>query len=223
MTIDALIQDCVQLALGLPRSPIQTDVYNAALAAVNSEGQKIWDAWPWDNTKLDEFETPTPVADAFGDGVITFAANVDTIRALRTITDTSDGSGTRIFNQNDIQAAELGETISSTKFIYLADDASGCRRIKVNDSTGTYRALATFRFTPYTTGTALTDSYPIDRAEQALRSFVCDALRIWGGEQVVGDGPSLLALAHDKENEVADRDFQMTPRSPMFEDVGNWW
>jgi len=217
MTIDALIKDCVQAALGLPRDPIQTDVYEQALAVVNSEGQKIWDSWPWDNTKLDEFDAPTPDSD----GIITFASNVDVVRALRTTTD--DGTGVRVYSQDEVQAVGLGQTVSSERFIPLKDDASGNRRIQVYDEDADYRVLATYRFTPYTTVTALTESYPIDRAEQALKAFTCDMLRIWAGEQPVGDGPSALATAFDKENNTQDRDRQVVPRHPMFEESGDWY
>jgi len=218
MTIHELIQDCVQDGLGLPADPIQTDVYDRALRYVNSEGQKIWDAWPWDNTKLDEFEAPTPDSD----GIITFASNVDIIRAVRTAGSDTE-AGVRIYNQDEIQAAGYGQTVSSDHFIRLADDGSGNRRIQVDDEDATYRILATYRFTPYTTVTAATDSYPIDVAEQALKAFVCDRLRIWAGEQPTGEGVDLLAQAHGKENDIADRDYQLLPRHPYFDETAYGW
>jgi len=84
-TFSEIITDCVQQALGLPRDQLEVELRDLALSAMNEQGRIIWDSWPWDNEKLDEFDSPTPDAD----GIITFAANVDVVRALRSLDSSS--------------------------------------------------------------------------------------------------------------------------------------
>jgi hypothetical protein len=231
MIIKSLIQDSVQSVLLLPRDPLQTQIRDLALAEVNNQGRIIFDAWPWDNSKIDPFDSPA----SDSDGIITFASTVDVIRAIRTI-DTANTTGIPIFNQDEINAAINGETVSSERFIHLADSAAGCRRIQVDEekAAATYKVLALKRFITYqslasteagydaTRDYALV-SFVIDRAEPALRAFVDDALRRYSGTSPVGNGGELLSEAKNRETSQQQRERRAEPRYPAYEEVGDWY
>lgn len=230
-TIFEIIQDCVQEGLGLPRDPIATDIRDLALATVNTQGKVIWMSWPFDNEKIDEFTAPA--ADA--NGIITFDATVDVIRAVRALTPDSV-VGARIWNQDDIGAAAQGGTLSSDRFSYLSDYGA-FRRIKIDPAgeATSFKVLALRKWVPaivspsYTVGnpTATPTDYrvlefPLDRAEPALREFVKDALRVWAGEKPQGKGGEFLEVARDRETQQQDRDRQASPRYPRFSELGDW-
>lgn len=218
MTIKQLIQSCLPI-VGLPRDPIPVDVRDVALDVVNSEGKKIWIAWPWDNTKIDEFTAPAPAA-----GIITFDTNVDVIRAIRTLTSADETTSAPVFAHDEIQAVIQGATVLSDSFESLADDPdTGGRRIRVEDSADkTYRVLALLRWVDYDSTTYLTESFLIDRAETALRQYIIDGLREWLGDMQGGKGDVHLQLALRRENEHHQREQKVLPRTPLFQEAGRW-
>jgi hypothetical protein len=231
-TIKEIIQDCAREALGVEVEPLQTEVRDVGLASVNNRGRMIFDAWRWSNTLMDEFEAPAPDAD----GVITFDADVDVVRAVKAVS--ADGaSQTRVWNEDQLIAAANGVSVSSDRFQHLADE-DGCRRIVVDVSEGasTYRVLAMKRFVPAVVDADYDEEDPddtptdyrvltfaIDRAEQALRAAVMDDFRVWQGLAPRGDWQQLMQDAVRKEAWDSDYERRVDPRSPMFEEVGGWW
>jgi hypothetical protein len=232
-TVKEILQDCIQQALSLPRDPIQTDIRDLALSAYNEEGRIIWDSWPWDNEKVDEFTAPT----ASSEGIITFASTVDVVRAIKGYDDSSDVDGTRIWNEDELIAAANGESVSTDRFQHLADSSTGCRRIKVatdNDS-GVYKALCLKRWVDAIVDAAYSSTTPsatptdyrvltfaVDRAETALREQIKDKLRIYRGKPVRGLGDKLLKTAMNRDQLDSDRERRINPRCPQFSDVGSW-
>lgn len=239
-TFQKIIQDSVKHALGLPSDPIQTDVRDMALSMLNSHGSIIWFDWPFDNEKIDEFTAPTPDAD----GIIIFDATVESVRAVRGVS-SSDATGGRIYNQNEILAANNGETVGSDRFIHLSDSTAtltrGCRRIRVDTSDTSISSRkvlalkrwidATVEVTYSAVNPSLTPTdyrymlFPLDRAEQAVRSYLVDALRRWRGlpplsTANVTDGSTLVNKAVQRETYDNDRERRSNPMNPMFEEMG---
>lgn len=229
-TIKNIIEDAVQSVLLLPKDEIQTDIRDLCLSVVNVQGRIIYDSWPWDNSKIDEFTTPASDAN----GIITFESTVDVIRAIRSVPESSDSS-VPIFNQDEIDAALRGQSVDTERFQYLADSSTGCRRIKISGTSdaGDFKVLALKKFVPYSAlastdsgYSATTDyslvSFIIDRAEPALRAFVEDALRQYMGITVVGSGSTLLNIALNREQNQQQREIRISPRYPMFDDIEMW-
>ena len=230
MTFWKIIQDAVQEGLGLPRDPIAVDIRDLALSSANNRGKIIWASWPFDNEKMDEFTAPTPSAVS---GVIQFPSDVDAIRAVKAVV-TGATEGTRIWSEDDLNAAAQGSEVSSERFIYLSD-YQGCRRIKVADPTLTYRVLALSKwvdaivdpnYSAVNPAATPTDyrvlTFPLDRAEPALLEMVKDDLRTWDGNAPKGEGISLLQLAKIRETEHQDRDQRLNPRYPAYSEAGDW-
>jgi hypothetical protein len=230
MTFWQIIQNAVQDGLGLPRDPIAVDIRDLALSSANNRGKIIWSSWPFDNEKMDEFTAPTPSAQS---GVIVFSADVDAIRAVKVVP-AGATEGTRIWSEDELNAAAQGGAVSSERFIYLSD-YQGCRRIKVADPTLTYRVLALSKwvdaivdplYSPATPSATPTDyrvlTFPLDRAEPALLEMVKDDLRVWDGNAPKGEGISLMQLAKNRETEQQDRDQRLNPRYPAYSEVGDW-
>ncbi len=215
-TIQQIIQDALPY-IGLPRSPIQADVLDVALAIVNVEAEDIFNAVDWVNARMDVF-TATPDAN----GVITFAENVDVIRAVRTIDSTNTNSGNPIFNEDEVLAASQGAGISSNAFQHLSDDDNGCRRIKVSteDTPATYAVLALKRLTKYTTSNYTTATFPIDRAVGVLQKKVINALRGWQGLTPVHDARGSLLVAVNREKGLTQTQERFVPQTPMFGESG---
>ena len=217
-TIQDILVSCVQKALGLPRDDIATDIRDRALDEINDRGREIFDAWPWDNTKIDQFDAPAPVS-----GVITFASTVDVIRAIRVVDANGDDQGP-IFNQDEILASIQGQTDLSevARYENLADDASGNRRIRVeDDTTVTRKVLALNRFVAFTSSaTDLAKQFQIRHAEIALKEFVCDALREYIGYPTLGKGPGALKIALDRATTIEQREIKVTPRHSWFTEIG---
>lgn len=236
-TISAILVDCIQQSLGLPRTPIQTDIRDEALAIINEYAQAVWLSWPFDNEKLDEF-TVTPVA-----GIITFPTTTESVRAIRGV-DSAGVGGERVFNEDELIAAARGEQIASERFQHLSDDpATGARRIRVStDATvtaATYQALCLARFVEATVEAAYSVLNPaatptdyrvlrflLDRAEPALRAYVKNQLRANHGLPPVkieskSSGDHLLNVAVQRENYDNDRERRVNPRSLMFTDLGD--
>lgn len=231
-TYETIIEECVQQALALPSNAITTEIRDLALATANEQGRIIWDSWPFDNEKLDEFDAPT----ADSDGIITFASNVDVVRAVMAEV-TGQDTTTRIWAQDELMAAARGESVQSERWIPLADSSDGCRRIQVNadDDVTTYRILALKRYVDAvvddsydsTNPTATpTDyrvlEYVLDRTEPALRAYVKDALRGYAGFPQHNTGPKLLEQALKREIYDGGRERRVEPRYPMFDDVDSW-
>lgn len=217
-TIQNILASCVQKALGLPRDDIALDIRDRALDEINDSGSLIFDAWPWDNTKLPEFDAPAPVA-----GVITFAANVDVIRAIRVVDSSGQDQGP-IFNRDEILAniSGLSDIKDQIAWENLPDDSSGNRQIKVEDSTTkTYKVLALTRFVDFTSSDAdLLKQFPIRHAERALKEFVCDGLREYIGLPKQRNGPVALKIALDRATSIEQRETRTTPRASWFSEIG---
>ena len=229
-TVKNIIEDAVMAVLLLPKDEIQTDIRDLCLSVVNVQGRIIWDSWPFDNEKIDEFLSPA----SDSDGIITFGSTVDVIRSIRSVPASSDES-VPIFAQDDIDAALRGLSVDTERFVYLADSSAGYRRIKVSAAAaaGDYKVLALKKFVTYQSTAvggsgydATRDyslvSFALDRAEPALRAFVEDALRTYMGLQTVGNGPTLLALAINRETNQQQREKRVSPRYPAFDDLETW-
>lgn len=232
-TFEQIIVDCIQQGLGLPRDPVDSAIRDLALSYCNEYGRILWDSWEWDNEKLDEFDAP-----AASSGIITFASNVDVIRAVRAVdSSAADNEGVRVFNEDERLASSYGVEIGSAVFHRLADSTTGCRRIKINedDGTSTFRVLALKRWTDATVEDAYDEAAPtatpsdyrvltfiLDRAEPALRAYVKDALREWEGRPQTGTGDKLLALAVRRDVQAEDRERRAIPRYTNFDEVGDW-
>ena len=151
-TAEDIIKDSITDGLGLPRTGIQNDVIEEGISKYNFCGRTIWDAWPWDTKKIDQFSTSDSSYVTDFDtttGVITFAPNVDLIRAVQAATTGSSVGGTFIWNESEINMAMRGQDVTSGSFMHMADTAAGLRRIQVasGDDVSTYRILATKTFT----------------------------------------------------------------------------
>jgi len=229
MTFWQIIQNAVQEGLGLPRDPIAVDVRDLALASANNRGKIIWSSWPFDNEKMDEFTAPTPSAS----GVIVFDSDVDAIRAIKSVQSGST-EGTRIWSEDDLIAASQGNSVSGERFIYLSD-YQGCRRIKVSDTTSSYRVLALSKwvdaivdpnYSALNPDATPTDyrvlTFPLDRAEPALLEMVKDDLRVWDGVAPKGEAGTLIQVARSRELEQQDRDDRLNPRYPAYSEAGDW-
>ena len=229
-TIKNLIEDAVQTVLLLPKDEIQTDIRDLCLSVINVQGRIIFDSWPWDNSKIDEFTTTASDAD----GIITLPTTVDVVRAIRTVPASSDSS-IPIFNQDEIDAALRGQSVDTERFQYLADASTGARRIKISGTSaaGDFKVLALKKFVTYQSTAvggsgydATRDynlvSFVIDRAEPALRAFVEDALRLYQGMPLANGGPTLLNIALNREQKQQQRERRVSPRYPMFDDVETW-
>lgn len=225
-TVEQIIQACMP-AVGLPKDPIRTDIRDIALDAYNLEGEKMWQAWPWDNSKIDEFSAPAPVS-----GVITFDATVDIIRAIRATSSADFTSGSSIFNEDEVLTAIQGNQVASDTFQNLADTSAGLRRILVNpsNSSDVYRVLAIRKWVPAivdanydsTNPTATPTDYrvmyfPLERATGAIMEFIKDALRDFAGVERAGRGPDALRIALQRERIQAQREIRVVPRRSMFE------
>jgi hypothetical protein len=235
-TYEDIIKDCIGQALMLPQDSITNELLTVALGAANEHAEVIWLAWPWDNEKIDEFETPS----VDSDGIITFGSDVESVRAIKAIGSTDATSETyRVWNQNDLLAAARGETVSSDRFIHLAADSSGNRRIQVTepeDSTPTYHALALKKYTKAIIDDSYDDSNPtntptdyrvmtfaLDRAEGALRAFIKDTLRRFQGITPEKNAGNLLAMAINRETQDSDKENRAEPQAPMYDEVGDWY
>jgi hypothetical protein len=227
-----LIADCVALALLLPKTPIQEEVRDIALAVANHRARIIWSKWPWDNEKMDEFTAPAAV-----NGIITFPVTVDVVRAISSVD--ADGGRTRIWNEDEVIAAAQGLKVSSERFQYLADAAGALRRIQVAEDTSldgaTFKALCLARYVPAIVDPAYSATNPtatptdyrvlnfvLDRAEAAFMEFICDALRVWSGQQKLNEGDDLMTAAIKREQYDGDRERRTNPKVPMFEGVGDF-
>lgn len=217
MTVKELISRAASKALGVPKSPLQLDVRDAGLDAYNLYGRKIHDVWPWDNTKVDEI-TCTPD----DDGIITLPAYVDTVRAVRCVSQALSSGSYGVPNRDPVVAYHNDAGGQPTRqYEVLADDDDGFRRIWVpGDSTSEYVVLPLRRFVEVTANNYDTESFPIDRAEPALFEYVFDYLREWGGLTPGGKGQSTLDLAIRRETEITQRDVQKVPAVGKFQQVG---
>jgi hypothetical protein len=229
-TVYEILQDCIQQALALERTNIHEDILYLSLGAYNERGRIIWDSWPFQDERLDEFTAPA----ADSDGIITFASNVDIIRAIKAVGSDADATETKVWNQDDLMAAANGQIVSSARFITLARDSDNCVRIRVNtdDDATAYKALALKNWTdaivdpnysasnPSATPTDYrVMTFPLYRAEPALRAYVKDTLREAQGMTPSGAGGELMAVAVRREEYDQDNERRVVPRNPMFYDL----
>ena len=235
MTYEEAIQQAVADGLGLPKSPIQNDVFTPALDFANREGRKVFDAWMWQNRELDTVEVSTDT-----DGIITFDgdnATVDLVKGMRGIDAAGEETGP-IYPQTRMEANLQGAEVQAGYFIQLPDDDDGYRRVKVatDDSISTYKCQVTKRYvdavvdddydaddesaTPYDYRVL---TWPIDKAQNAFLGFLTDALRIWDGNRPTGDGVASLSQAVEKVTKQQGNASQLVPHSPIFDEMGNWW
>lgn len=211
-----IIATCVQRAMRLQRDPIQSEIRDFGLDSINNHGQRIYDAWPWDNSVLEEIQVTSD------SGILTMPVEVDAIRAVRLV-DASDANNFDIiFNRHEVLAVAQGEGLAnSDSFEFLRDETDGRRRIRVQaDTDSLYAILATERYVKFTTKNYELRIFPIDRAEQALEEFVCDDMRVYRGVQPLGLGPQLLQLALEKETDLQDREMRIVPRNPNYDEIG---
>lgn len=232
VTVSNLIAQAVP-AIGLPKDPIQTDVRDVAVDDYNDVGRIIFDWWLWKESRNDLADAPDPDSD----GIITFGATVDEILAVKAV-EAGEDTGTAILAQNEINAINKGVLVDSDKFVPLPPDSSGNTRIKVEDEDSdntTWKYLATTKFIEATVESAYdsdnpsatpTDyrvlTFPIYRAEYVVREALRDRLREWAGLQAKGVSLILAEIAKGKETDQAASDFQITPASPAFDEVGEW-
>jgi hypothetical protein len=230
-TIEAILLDCISQALSLPRDPVQTDIRDLALCTFNEQGRIIWDKWPWDNEKM-----PTQTITPDTDGIVTFGATVDVVRAIRGY-NAGQTTGNRLFNEDDLIAAANGLDVTSDRFQYMAEE-DNCMRIRVNTDDGyaTYQALCLSRwvdavvdddYDPADPTATPTDyrvlTFAIYRAEPALRAYIKDALRVeFQGRQALGNAKELLQTALQRDTYDADRERRVNPRAPQFTEIGDW-
>lgn len=229
-TVETLLLDCISQALSLPRDPVQVDIRDLALSIFNEQGRIIWDQWPWDNEKIPE-QTVTPD----NDGIITFGAEVDVVRALQAVSAGGD-TGTRIWNEDDLIAAAQGATISSERFQHMREE-NGVVRIQVPTAATypTYKALCLSRWVDATVEAGYNPADPtatptdyrvlifaIYRAEPALVAMIKDGLREFTGRPQLKNGTQLLQIALQRDTYDADRERRINPRNPMYSEIGEW-
>lgn len=239
-TADDIMKDSITDGLGLPRTGIQNDVIQEAVAKYNFCGRTIWDAWPWDNKKIDQFDTSDATYISSFDtatGIVTFAANVDLIRAVMGVNTNSTNNDSFVWNESEINMAIRGESVTSGAYKILADTAAGLRRIQVavDDNVATYKILATKTFTKAIIDPAYNSStpsatptdyrvilFPLDKADQALQAYISDQLRLWDGQPQRSDWDSLLRVAIGTQENQEQRTHQLIVPSPAFADVGRF-
>ena len=237
-TVKEIIEDAVSDGLGQPRSPIQNDVLLEAIARYRKVGKFVFDSFPWDAKKIDQFTTANSTyVTSFTAGVITFTALVDIVRAIKPLT--SAGEDTEaLWPQSDIEAAIRGVPVESDRFVFLTDGTDGVKRIKVDpdSTTTTYGILAAKRFVPaivdasYSAGSPSatpTDyrvlTWPIHRAENALVAYLADELRMWDGQAAVGDGGTYMQRAIDTITRQESHAQVHSPAHPLFGESTRWW
>jgi len=240
MTVLEIIEDAVSDALGLERDPIQNNVIQEGIARYRKCGKIIFDLFPWDNRKLPYFNTDSADATLMTSyttttGIIIFGTSIDIVRAVRSIeTSDNDDTGGLIWAQSVINAAVIGENVSSVRFIPMDDSAAGNRRIsvRIDDEVAKYRIVATKRFVPAIIDAAYdaldptatpTDyrvlEWPIHHADPAIVAYVADELRGWDGQTEKEDWNSLLQVGINKVDNQQARDHQITPQDPEFNDL----
>lgn len=228
-TIKEIIQDAVQSVLHIDRDEIPEDIRDLCLSVVNVQGRLIYDSWPWDNSKVDEFVAP----DSDSDGIIEFDSTVDIIRAIRSVG--NENTSVAIFAQDDVLAAINGEEVTSDHFKHLSDSSDGNRRIMVDtaNASNAYKVLALKRFVPYQALETTDEDYDaardyklvpfiIDKAEPALRAFLEDSLRAYNDMPVFNQGAARLAVAITRETQLQQREHRINPRYPMFQEAEDW-
>tara|TARA_R110000751_G_C13791852_1_gene482237 strand:- start:265 stop:1002 length:738 start_codon:yes stop_codon:yes gene_type:complete len=233
------MKDSITDGLGLPRTGIQNDVIQEAVSKYNFCGRTIWDAWPWDSKKIDQFDTASASVSNFdtATGIITFAANVDLIRGVQAANPNATDGGLFVWNESEINMAMRGESVSSGRFKHLSDTDAGLRRIQVavDDNVATYNILATKTFTKaiidpayssVTPSATPTDYrvilFPLDKADQALQAYISDQLRLWDGQPQRNDWDALLRVAIGTQENQEQRTHQLIVPSPAFADVGRF-
>jgi hypothetical protein len=232
-TAETLMKRAIRDGMGYREDEdMDVELRNVALGAFNTHGRIIFDTWKWDNAKMDEFTAPDPDAD----GIITFASDVESIRALISITADGDQRA-RVWNEDELIAATNGDQVASDRFQHLADDSSGNRRILVDSDAdaASYRVLARKRFIEAIIDPAYDPNDPsatpldyrvmtfiIDRAEPALQGFMTDEVRDFDGRRTRGSGGELLKVARKLESEQSDRETRINPRTPQFSEMGDW-
>ncbi len=225
----AIAVDALQRALGWPASTLDTDTVlrDFVLSRLNARGDMIWNMRSWDNEKVDSF-TIQPNGTT---GIITFAATVDIVRAIRKITDTSTPDiypdGYPIFSQDEVIGALTPDQLSQAYYEIMADDpTTGCRRARINiattDATQVYRIWALTRFVPFTVLNWTTVTFPIDRATTALVGYLSDDIRDWQNLPPTKDGDAAMAIALDRDKYQQNRDIRGVPRYPMHAEAGRW-
>ena len=239
MTVLEIIQDAVSDGLGLPRDPIQNDVMAEGIARYRKVGKVIFDLFPWDNRKTPNFDTDDATYMTSYDtdtGIITFAATIDIVRAIRAVSTSNTAPDGIVYAQSEINAAINGVDVSSGRFDPLPDDSNGCRRILIqkDDAVAKYRILATARFIPAIIDSAYDSTdpsatptdyrvleWPIDHADSAIIAYMSDELRGWDGQRLKNDWKELLSGAIGKVTEQQARGKEVFPQVGMFGDLGD--
>ena len=233
-TVETIIKESASTVLGLNKDELSNDIIDIAVDKYNYCGRIIFDAWPWKEKKIDQFNA---TADATT-GVILFNgthADVDIVRAVKALSTDDDFYDTFIWPQDEVSAAIIGEEVSSARFITLNHDASGYRRIQVNpdDEVTTYAVLAMKRFVeatvestydPASPSTTPTDyrylTWKLEDANSILISFVMDELKIWDGQNPTGQWKDLMRIPIAKAELQEAKEHISYPASSDVGEIG---
>jgi len=239
-TVEAIIKDSITDGLELPRTGIQNDVILEAVSKYNFCGRTIWDMWPWDSKKIDQFDTSDSTYVASFDtttGIIMFTATVDLIKAVQAAAASSGNDDTFVWNESEVNAAMIGKQVSSGNFTKLSDTSAGLRRIRVqvSDNVSTYKVLATKRFTEAVVDAAYSSGnpsatptdyrvliFPIDKADQSLEAYIADQLRLWDGQPARDEWGGLLRVAIGTVENQEQRSRRFFPAGGDFSNVGEF-
>lgn len=230
-TVDGIVKAAIQRALNLPSLRIQRDLLEYAVGAYNLCGSRIWNNWPWDNSKMEEIEEQVTE-----NGIVVLPYEVDAIRAV--FSTGSMGERTRISNFDEVTEA-TGSTapLSSAYYSHLPDNENGQRRIKLSGfQHSTVSVLCLKRFIKahirenYSSAnpSATPDDYrvltwPLDRAEMDLVDLIADDIRVWRGLPPRTSEDAVMKRAISREQIQQPRDARIVPQSPSYSEAGNWW
>jgi len=224
-TVETIIVDAIADGLGLPRTNIQNDVIAQAVLYYNVCGKELWDSYTWKNRYIDQFDM-TPSS-----GIITFSTTeIDVLLALRqNNTNAANNEGAFLWTEDQVNAARNGEDVGSQKFVYLADDASGYRKVKLADTkdASTYRCLALLKFSEAIVSLSDPQDYRtlnwlIDHLDYALTLYIADKLRVWDGNAPNNLWKAQYATALEKVEGQEQKQRNFYPSDPEFGGIGDF-
>jgi len=232
-TVETIIKEAVATALGLKKDEIENDIIDIAIDKYNFCGRIIFDVWPWKEKKIDQF-----TISADDDGIILFNgdnADVDIVRAVKAVASDDSEVDVFVWPQNEVSAAIQGVDVSSARFLNLANDDDGYRRIQVNvdDEVTTYAVLAMKRFVesviddsydPVTPTDTPTDyrvlTWRLEDANSILISYIIDELKAWDGQPRDNLYQELLKVPIQKAKWQEANEHITYPVDSDFEEIG---
>jgi hypothetical protein len=231
-TIEEIVKPAIRDAFKLfATDAIPDNFFQLGVDFYNQSEPIVWRVFPWQTKKIEETVSPDD------DGIITLGDDLDIVRAVQAL-DSDNNAGMLIWHEDEIRALINGEApIADGTFDYMADDASGNRRIKVKvqDPASEYRILALRRFQKATVDPAYNAGDPsatpndyrvltwkIDQAESTLISFITDRLKGWNGAEETGGYVRHLRGTVNDLNEQQANTQTITPAQGAFEDTGTW-